>query len=143
MANRGWLNRDDQFLPGQVLFSSDRQFEVWVYTVSHSQLLLRARADDEHTTTLDVLFKPVDAVRLRMSYDGLTVRCADQTERTEVLLEQQIPEPGQGVRVLKLDGGYVVCGALGWLEDDRDGRAPSDLASFAPATDPSRILGGG
>jgi hypothetical protein len=50
MQKEMWLNQDDQFPPGRELFRSERDFSVWAYTVSHSQLLLlRARATDGHS----------------------------------------------------------------------------------------------
>ncbi len=38
-----WLEKDDDLVPGQTLFESDRPFSVWSYAASRSQLLLRSR----------------------------------------------------------------------------------------------------
>jgi hypothetical protein len=51
------LNQDHQFLPGRQLFHSERDFAVWAYTVSHSQLLLRTRTADGRSR-IDILFNP-------------------------------------------------------------------------------------
>lgn len=54
-------------------FDSDRHFQLWRYTVSHSQLVLRATRDEAHPTRVEVLFKGVDSVDLPTSFDGLHV----------------------------------------------------------------------
>ena len=38
MQTDAWLNQDDDFTPGRVLFRSERTFQVWAYSLSHSQL---------------------------------------------------------------------------------------------------------
>jgi hypothetical protein len=55
-------------------FDSDRHFQVWAYTVSHGQLLLRSTQSDQDATRIEVLFKGVTRVDLPMSVDGLHVR---------------------------------------------------------------------
>jgi hypothetical protein len=34
-----------------------RKFQIWLYSVSHGQLLLRSNRSDEFRTRVDVLFK--------------------------------------------------------------------------------------
>jgi hypothetical protein len=138
MREEAWLNQDHQFLPGQELFRSDRSFAVWAYTVSHSQLLLRTRQQPR----VELLFKPVDAIKIRTDYDGLIIRCATVEEHEEIL--GSTGEVRAICRVLILETGglpdYVVTGAFGWKQDAGHFADPSALAFFAPATDPSRIL---
>jgi hypothetical protein len=148
MLDRVWLNEDAQFAAGREVFRSDREFLLWAYTVSHGQLLLRTPTTSPAGTRqsrIDVLFKPVAAVKVRSSYDGLAIRCASEVEARHVLHAAGLA-PGSGHRVLLLgtarDTDYVVAGAVGWLEDAGDARDPSGLASFVPGTDPGRILGG-
>ena len=57
----------------QESFLSDRKFQLWRYTVSHGQLLLRSTKDDDHPTRVDVLFKNVHAIDLPASMDGLHI----------------------------------------------------------------------
>jgi len=141
MPTEAWLNQDHQFSPGQPLFRSDRRFAVWAYTVSHSQLLLRAGAADGQFR-IDILFKPVEAMKVRTNYDGLTIRCATTGEHDRILAATG--QTGAGLRVLVLetagDIDYVVTGAVGWKEDHGQDRDPSALAFFPPGTDPGRIL---
>ena len=56
-----------------VEFRSERRFQVWKYTVSHSMLLLRSTKTDQHPTRIDVLFKPVKRLDIPTVFDGLTV----------------------------------------------------------------------
>ncbi|HEX6685287.1 MAG TPA: hypothetical protein VF062_21025 [Candidatus Limnocylindrales bacterium] len=59
MTSKAWFNTDRELTPGRELFRSDRQFQIWAYTTSHGQLLLRATPrQPSHSTTIDVLFKP-------------------------------------------------------------------------------------
>lgn len=145
MQTEAWLNQDHQFPLGQQLFRSDRRFAVWAYTVSHSQLLLRSRTGDGRSR-IDIVFKPVEALKVRTEYDGLTIWCARAEERERILAGSALA--GRALRILMLEtaGGltgdldYVVTGAVGWREDDGRDNEPSALASFAPATGPARVL---
>jgi hypothetical protein len=145
MRSKVWLNKADHFTPGKELFRSERHFSVWAYSLSHSQLLLRARSttsDGERQPRIDLLFKPVDAVKTRMDYDGLVLRCATVEEHEHILRETG--RAADTNRVFILESGrsadYVVAMAVGWQEDDQDDRDPSELAFFVGATDPTRLL---
>lgn len=136
-----WLSRDDQFVAGQEILRSEREFTVWAFTVSHGQLLLRAGPVDGQPR-IDVLFKPVEAMKLRAGYEGLVVRCATVAERERVLASTGLA--GQALRVLVIETAtefdYVVTGAVGWREDGGRDNDPSSLAFFPPGSDPNRIL---
>ena len=54
-------------------FESDRTFQLWHYTVSHSQLLLRSPPGSSHSTRIDILFKCVDRMDVPTSMDGLRI----------------------------------------------------------------------
>ncbi|WP_212824836.1 hypothetical protein [Polymorphospora rubra] len=103
MQSRAWLKQDDQFAPGKELFRSERRFVVWAYALSHSQLLLRAdqASHDRHRQSrIDLLFKPVDAMKTRMDYDGLAVRCASTEEHERILRETGHPAAHNTTRLL-------------------------------------------
>lgn len=136
-----WLNRDSQLIPGQEIFRSGRTFSVWAFTVSHSQLLLRARAAAGQSR-IDVLFKPVEAMKLRAVYDGLVVRCGTDAERDGVLAPTGLGGKGLQVLVIEMTAGfdYVVTGAVGLREDNGRDNDPSSPAFFPPGSDPNRIL---
>jgi hypothetical protein len=130
MTEGRWFGDGSAPAPGAELFRSRRGFRVWEQTVSHGQLLLRA-VDTDRPTRVDLLFKPVRAMRLRAGYDGLAVRCATEDEAAAVGREL----PGldlAGDRVFVLDSGpardFVVAGTFGWHEDDRVDLVPSALS---------------
>jgi hypothetical protein len=142
MQTDAWLNQDDHFAPGRELFRSDRTFKVWAYALSHSQLLLRSGplGDDPR---IDVLFKPVAAMRSGMVYQGLVIRCATDTERLRIEAGAGKCVPGYRVHILESSDGrtdYVISMAVGWATDDEEAGAPSSLAFFFGATDPARVL---
>jgi hypothetical protein len=93
----------------------DRYFRVWRYGVGHSQLLLHARAGDADLEHLNVLFEDVRAVKLRSSYQPLTLRPADDPIRTEILTFADVPARHQH-RYLTLtlpspsgEAGFILC----------------------------------
>ncbi|MBM6402650.1 hypothetical protein JQN72_00115 [Phycicoccus sp. CSK15P-2] len=55
-------------------FESKRHFQLWLYSVSHAQLLLRSTKGRNADSRVDVLFKGVAALNLPTSFDGLRVR---------------------------------------------------------------------
>ncbi|WP_130334717.1 hypothetical protein [Micromonospora kangleipakensis] len=145
MQSRAWLNKDHHFAPGKELFRSERPFSVWAYSLSHSQLLLRTRTvavPGRRQSRIDLLFKPVDAMKTRMDYHGLVLRCATTEEHERILRE--IGRTADYNRVFIIGSGdsldYVVSAAVGWQEDDQEDRDPSALAFFVGATDPTRLL---
>lgn len=143
MQSRSWLKNDDHFAAGKELFRSERRFLVWAYALSHSQLLLRAEQSPagHRQPRIDILFKPVDAMKTRMDYDGLTLRCATAEEYERILRETGSADYN---RVFIIESGatldYVVARAVGWQEDNQENRDPSALAFFVGATDPTRLL---
>jgi hypothetical protein len=89
MTSKAWLNRDHELTPGTEIYRSDRWFQMSAYTASHSQLLLRSttgpdREGREHETTIDLLFKPVQALKIRDDYVGLVIRCATIEEAEQI-----------------------------------------------------------
>ncbi|GAB3932180.1 hypothetical protein [Micromonospora vulcania] len=119
-----WLFKDGDFAPGAELLRSEREFQLWSYSVSHSQLLLRANRmpqGDQLPTTIEVLFKPVKAVQIQEAYLGLVIRCATEEESARIL--DGVSDYGyrsHEARVLLLESegatGYVVTSAVGWRE---------------------------
>lgn len=125
-----WLNTDEQLTPGTVVFESTRRFQLWAQTVSHGQLLLRSPRSSQRPTRVEVLFKPVDAQKIRASYDGMTIRCATDSEIQEYA--QAEPDVGLGpkTRLFLIDSrsisDWVVAMAVGWREDT----SQDEISSF-------------
>ncbi len=109
MIPNAWLDTDDKLAPGTEIFRSDRRFVPWAYSAGNARLLLRGAGRE---TTIDLLFTPVTAVRLRDGYDGLAIRCATAEEA------EGTGAPGHRVFLLTAGGrtDYVAAGAVGWRE---------------------------
>ncbi|MHA6763080.1 hypothetical protein [Streptacidiphilus sp. PAMC 29251] len=143
MESSQWFNTEQAFAPGRELFRSGRQFSLWAQTVSHGQTLLRSRREAGSgaggPTRVDLLFKPVQAMKLRQDYDGLVVRCAT-AEEAEGIREQIAPTPTGGDRILVLETrgspDFVVCGAFGWHEDLGGDHEPSRFAGVVEEGSP-------
>ncbi|MFD0857304.1 hypothetical protein ACFQ07_34190 [Actinomadura adrarensis] len=145
MLASDWLNTKDRFAPSAELFRSDRDFTVWAYTISHSQLLLRTRTPElngNRSTRIDIVFKPVRTMKVRIEYSGLVIRCATEVEAARIRAENSGLHDDAHCLVLEtgLDQDYVIAHAVGWEEDTESDRDPSKLAGFAPGSDPNRIF---
>jgi len=135
MESNAWFNTAQDFAPGREMFRSERRFQLWAQTVSHGQLLLRSPNSDSEPTRIDLLFKPVTAMKLRGMYDGLVVRCARDDEAAAVR-ESLAPLALESEQILILETGgipdFVACSAFGWLEDHGDFHEPSRLGAVPP-----------
>ena len=107
-----------------------RKFEVWEYTVSHAQLLLRSVRNEQHATRVDVLFKNVGFVMLPTS---LTITAIEPVSAADPLVErakaEEVLRDGQTAFALRSDeqDGLVVSGSMVSAEDDREYHEPSSL----------------
>jgi hypothetical protein len=109
-----------------VLFASDRYFQVWAYRVSKCELMLRSTLADGRRTRIDVLFSGVEWMALRSEYpDGITIRRIDL---------DQVPRPAGAGEFSRWAKGFslgegvsdlVVAGLVQWHEDDRTYDQPS------------------
>jgi hypothetical protein len=113
-------------------FSSERRFQVFSFTISHGQLLLRSGKTNTHRTRLNILFKDVRAVELRMWFDSLSI------EEVEPSLLKDLPahpteliESGNRCFVLKSLGwqGYIVGATVFYHEDELNFWDPTPLLS--------------
>ncbi|MGW4295313.1 hypothetical protein ACWEH1_19965 [Micromonospora chersina] len=141
MTSGEWLHKDEHFRPGEELFRSEREFVVWSYSATHGQLLLRAdrlpRGQSRLPTTVEVLFRPIEAVQIRATYRGLVIRCATAEEAARIGRNHaDDPYCSGEARVLILQNaegtGYVVTGAVGWREGVLSHLQPSLFNRFQP-----------
>ncbi|MBQ0980462.1 hypothetical protein [Micromonospora sp. M61] len=138
MTSRVWLHRDKDFRPGVELFRSDRHFSLWSYSATHGQLLLRADqlpgVEGRLPTTIEVLFSPVEAMRMQSDYRGLVLRCATEDEAARVARDTSHHSP-ENARVLILESegvtGYVVTLGVGWSEGALSYLEPSLFNTFS------------
>lgn len=105
------------------LVNFQRTFQIWLYSASHTQLLLRSTKSKELPTRVDVLFKDVAALALPTLFDGLSISEATADEARNLNMPLGNKEI-DGRKVLLVRGsnflGYVVAGYLYWHEDEGD-----------------------
>ena len=65
------------------MFNSKRVFQIWDYSVSHGQLLLRSAKADEHATNIDIVFWGVRAINLDAVLKGVALARTDNGYRIE------------------------------------------------------------
>jgi hypothetical protein len=127
------------------LLTVERRFSVWEYTVSHSTLLLRSVDADRYQTRIDVMFKPVAALKLPTAMASLTVRDAyadeAQSLRSEVESLASATARLTGAnhaeyRLFVLDcggePGWILASLMVAYEDAEDYSAPSAILRGAP-----------
>ena len=110
---------------------STRTFQVWSYSVSHSQLLLRSNRTGELGTRAEVLFKGVGAIQLPTVIHGLEISelPIEQAPTSVKDLLKDEDELGRRLYAVRSDGftGYVVAIAVFHVEDDGEYFTPSSL----------------
>lgn len=116
------------------LVAFSRQFQVWLYTVGHAQLLLRSTKTQEHPTRIDVLFKVVGAIYLPTLFDGLTILEASQEEISNLNLAPPFARGSKKMYLMQGANfsGYVMAGIVTWHEDDGEYNDPSYFQIFPP-----------
>jgi hypothetical protein len=121
-------------------FSFARMFQVWLYTVSHAQLLLRSTKDGERGTRIDILFKDVQAVQLPTILRGLHMVVMSGQEAVEKSKAMGVELRGNH-SVFALRGsnyaGFVIAGGAFVHEDEGSHSDPSYFAeSVMPGNQP-------
>jgi hypothetical protein len=113
------------------IINFQRHFQVWRYTKSHGQLLLRSEKIEKNRdkpTRIDVYFKNVAAIHLPASFDGLSISEAPETEKPELHLQIGSKDM-RDRKVFIVRGsnfqGYVIAGVVAWHEDEGNYNDPS------------------
>lgn len=105
-----------------MIYSSDRSFSVFSYDIRHGLLLLRSGKTDVHSSRVDILFKDVVAMELRMLMNKILIKNEDPIFLDNVMSKSSaIIEPGHKVYSLNCDDwtGFVIGGVLNINEDDK------------------------
>jgi hypothetical protein len=98
-----------------------RSFQVWLYTVSHAQLLLRSNRTSSIETRIDILFKDVGEIHLPTKINDLVI--TQILEDSADYLELSIDKDVINRRLLYYLSGshsspsYVIAGSIHWHED--------------------------
>lgn len=112
------------------IIDSKRSFQLWGYTVSHRELLLRSTKSADYPTRIDVFFKGVKEFHLPTSFKGLSIAHASLDElRTLPSHRGGWAESGSDLKFFKIGGadfvGYVVALVVFCHEDDGEYCEPS------------------
>jgi hypothetical protein len=115
----------------ELLFSSDRTFKVWRYSVSHRVLLLRSTRDDRNPTRIDVIFGQVTRMLLVPVYSDLNIFKADHDERKVIAARIGGNFESNDLFVIGSDANSLVAsGPPSWHEDERSYSDPSFFESM-------------
>jgi hypothetical protein len=111
------------------IIKSDRRFQIWNYTVSHSSLLFRSTKSDGVPTRIDVLFKGVSEFHLPTSFTGLSLTKASDADVQRLCSLRPSLSLGKDRKVFKVQGldfvGYVAALIAVCHEDEGEYDAPS------------------
>jgi hypothetical protein len=110
----------------------DRKFQIWLYSVSHGQLLLRSPKGQNYQSQVDVLFKNVAFIQLPALFNGLAISELSLTEFEALNLSSGLLPVGDR-KCFKLEGdgwrGVVVAGHIAWTEDNAEHSTENKLIS--------------
>jgi hypothetical protein len=110
----------------------ERRFQIWKYTVGHSQLLLRSTKSAECPTRIDVFFKGVKEFHLPSSFTGLSMTEASKADAGKLCNLRQSLSFSKDVKVFKIQGsdfvGYVAALIALCHEDEGEYDDPSFFA---------------
>ena len=118
-----------------MIFQSEREFQLWDYTIGHAQLLLRSPATAEEPFNIDLMFLGVKRIDIPTRMAGLT------------LLEPQpsAPDAGRHENIHRLVSGgreYTVIAAAFRIYRNHHDLTESSLEDFSlkPPRDPGELV---
>lgn len=116
----------------QDIIHSERQFQIWKYTVGHSQLLLRSTKSAEFPTRIDVFFKGVKEFHLPTVFTGLSITEASEEDIQQLCCLRNPVSIAKDDKVFKVHGsdflGYITAVIAGCHEDEGEYDDPSFFA---------------
>ncbi|WP_179851097.1 hypothetical protein [Streptomyces sp. TLI_55] len=111
-----------------VLFESGRKFEVWSFSASHRQLILRSNPDRiaRTSTRIEIYFGHVEFMSIRSAYRGILIRepAFDDAAR----IADRVPAGLRSGGVYLLEEGaqsFVISASPAWREAECDFDDPS------------------
>ncbi|QVI24141.1 hypothetical protein KHQ06_16000 [Nocardia tengchongensis] len=139
-----------QIIPGELPLEFNRKFHL-SYTAGHSQVLFRSNRlgyDSgevlEYGSNVEILFKNVAAIAVHQNYFPLKVSLADNAEIEEFCNLLNCDPGDRRVYALRGDNGagYVLAGALYWVEDwEGASEEPSVLIAAPPRLENMTVMG--
>jgi hypothetical protein len=114
------------------LMSFDRDFSVWAFTVSHSQLLLRSPKAGTAGTRVDIGFSGVIGFIGGVDYPGLAIRPSNDSEIDALtgfvgLKAVRSAEAAYALVGVGGHSGFVLANSCEWAEDEGDFSEPSQV----------------
>jgi hypothetical protein len=111
-----------------VLYESGRKFEVWSFSASHRQLILRSNPDRiaRTVTRVEIYFGHVEFMSTRSVYRGLEIAETGPEETSKIA--ERIPAGLRSGGIYLLEGdllSFVISAKPTWRESECDFDAPS------------------
>jgi hypothetical protein len=112
--------------PPEIIYESDRRFEVVTYGVGHRGLVLRTIPEPGQHSRIEVWFKPASAVCLEPWLEGIQItRGAADTSACRKVIGRPIRAGEELFSVRSGEGlGWVLAGSVHGREDHQDAYAP-------------------
>ena len=108
----------------------DRDFKIWNYSFSYSQLLLRSVPKSDQDLRVDVLFSNVRRMNVSAKFSGLSIEVGDFESERERLGVDEVPNDPFELFILNEGLSYVLATHCQWHEDHEWIDAPSHFGSF-------------
>jgi hypothetical protein len=117
----------------KVVFESQRRFQQWRWSVGHSELLLRSNKDTSNPTRIEILFKPVVALKIRAHMEGLRIVELDDSDAEAIKLDAALDEKSScSSKIYALESGvfrgYIVAAVMVVHEDDLEYYEPTPFS---------------
>jgi hypothetical protein len=131
-----------------LIYESDRHFELWNWSVSHSDLILRSNRTSDLSTRVEILFKNVRAAGIASSFRNLRVHAI--VEGPEVLAAESVL--GRSLHLLphtdevlfRLIGGpgraWILASVVAGREDGNSYDAPTMFDGRSARADVSEMF---
>lgn len=106
----------------------NRNFALWRYSVSHSQLLLRSNMDDELAARHEIYFKGVEFVHLPAAFivNSIKQRSVEESDSSEIWYREDLVGATHFTLHLPRGLGFVVAWVGFYIEESqRDYSQPS------------------
>ena len=111
------------------IINSGRFFQLWSYTVSHSELLFRSTKSPEFRTRIDVLFKGVREFHLPTTLHGLSITEASDSDIQKICSLRNSLSLDGGEKLFTVQGsdfaGHITALRVACHEDEGEYDDPS------------------
>lgn len=110
------------------IFQSDRRFQAWDWTVSHSALILRSNPTPETPTRIELLIKPAYIVCVAANLEGINIThvLGDTPAHVTAAIGRALHD-WENLYLIESGTfhGWVIGGSISGREDDNGYNAPT------------------